>query len=218
MSVLLPEPTPVATNGRELTRTTDSAFEVVTVDELKESMRLRTTAHDAVLGRLIKASRQQIERMIEQALIKQIWQQTANRVPREIKLLVTPVLSVSSVEYIPGMDSDTWLTYDSSNYAAAGDSLLARTTWPTHRNWKSLRVTFAVGYNDHPDSPTDDDKTTARDAVPSSLREAVRELAAHMFENPEGTAAVQYETVAKQFGALPGVVKEIISGYIKWGL
>lgn len=211
---------PAITEGLNLVRTVLPEFEPVTLVELKSSMRISSSDHDDYLTRLIGAARAQVENMIQEALVKQTWQQTSNRALKEVKLYISPLLSVTSIEYIASLSDTTnaWLVYDSSSYAVGRSSIIPRSVWPVHRNWQSFRVTYTAGYNDHPTSPTPSDIVVAQTAVPNDLKEAIKELTAHMFENPEGASAVAYETVAKQFGALPGAVKEILNNYIKWGI
>jgi hypothetical protein len=116
---------------------------------------------------------------------------TALYLPRTIELPRPPLLGVASISYVLDDDTDASTTFASTNYYVSapvptpdtlpypGSVTLRRSkTWPTGlRPVDSLTITYTCGYG------------PAATDVPTPLKEAIIEWAAHMYENREGQQA-----------------------------
>lgn len=194
-------------------------FEPVTLDETKVALKIYETGDDTDLTKILKASRIGCERYINRGFIKQTWIQTQDTVTPEYLLRRRPVLGVTSIQYITDMAADTALTLASSGYALAGERVRTRSSWPSHRGFGSWITTFTVGFADHPDAPTDEQKTAAREAVPDSIRRAIIMWAGHMYENKEGQGGEsKYEAIVKAAGNMPVTVKLLLEPFLNWRL
>ncbi|WP_417684649.1 head-tail connector protein [Roseibium sp.] len=159
--------------------------EPVTVADMRAHLRLTGPQEDALLSELVVAARQQVERETGRALIAQGWRLYLEHWPvgRIIQLPVAPVIAVTE---ITAYDHD-----GNAHVLDAGDYALDRSVTPARVRVKvgagvsssslnGLEVDFTAGYGE-----------TAED-VPVTLKQAIRLLAAHWFENREaGTQAVQ---------------------------
>lgn len=105
-------------------------------------------------------------------------------IPRMIELPKPPLISVSSIQYFLDDGVEAATTYTSTYYSTSTNGVHGRVmlktgrTWPTGlRPMDSLYINYTAGYGDDADD------------VPQPLREAIIELAAHMYENREGQQA-----------------------------
>jgi hypothetical protein len=179
---------------------TAPASEPVTVDEVKAHARIETTADDTLLGYYITGARQLVESITGKALITQTWVLTLDNWPadkcdewwdgvREAPISITqraqvtirkaPFLAISSV--VTRDEDDTETTWASTNYYVDKRHGFGRLnlrqgqTWPAivSRSFGAIKITFTAGYG-----------TSASD-VPMGLRQAIKDLVAHWYENRE---------------------------------
>lgn len=168
------------------------ASEPVTLAELKEELRLLTSAHDDLLTRHLTAAREQVESFTRRALITSTWEATWGRWPSSWpracrdasqfagRVLTLPRANLQAVTWVKYLDEDGTLTeFASTDYSVDTDSVPGRivlkpsNSWPTLGDYpNAVRIRFTAGYGD----------TAA--TVPQSLRLAIRFLVAHWFANP----------------------------------
>lgn len=184
-------------------RTQEPTIEPVTRVELDDFLRgdgvLAANEAD-LLDSLIKTAREFIEEHTGRALITQTWTINMDRWPHieqelgwwdgvregaigagnsdKIELPKSPLQSVTSVSTFAADNTET--VFDSANYyldtmSSPGAIILNQgVVWPSFtRNRNGIKIVYVAGYGD---SPTD---------VPSTLRTAIKMLAAHWYENRE---------------------------------
>lgn len=178
--------------------TTPPATEPVTPAEVKAHLRLETDADDNYITSLISAAREHVENETRRGLIEQEWTlmlsdwgivrqeddwwdgvrqgSIIQERPRFIELPMSPLLSVTSVN-----------TYDDDGNATLFDGYLVDTfstpgrialksgaTWPSPgRTFNGIEIIYKVGYG------------AAAGDVPAALRQAIKQLAGHWYENRE---------------------------------
>jgi len=178
------------------------ASEPVTVDELKLHARLDAPYEgDGYLEALISSARDFISRRTGRALITETWKLTLDVWPcagegsddwwdgireapitileaPEIEIRKAPFLAVTKVATLDEAGAET--EWDSANYYAAAEHGFGRlikrrgAVWPVlQRDRAGIVITFTAGYG-----------SNASD-VPMGLRQAVKMLAAHWYENRE---------------------------------
>jgi len=169
-----------------LVRTEDPASEPVTLEEAKSHLRVDASDDDTLIEGLITAARQYYEDVTRRALITQTWRLSLDRWPggSEILLPRAPLQSVTSVVYT---DSDgTATTWSSDEYAVDADSEPGRVvlgygySWPsaTLRTSLPIQITYEAGYGD-------------ADDVPEKIKQAIKLLVGHWYENREGVMVAQ---------------------------
>ena len=185
-------------------RTTDPAAEPITAEELDAHLRgdgVLASEEGDLLNTLITAAREYVEEFTRRALITQSWTLVMDAWPsvkndglgwwdgvREgsislgtqgyVELPVGPLQSVTSVTTYDDDNSST--VFAASNYfidtnATPGQLILnTGTVWPVFtRTRNGIEIVYVAGYGD---AATD---------VPGALRQAVKMLAAHWYENRE---------------------------------
>ncbi|HVV63289.1 MAG TPA: head-tail connector protein [Pseudolabrys sp.] len=154
---------------------TAPAVEPLSLDEAKAFLRVDTTDEDGVIGALIAGSRIHIEAQTRRALITQSWRLSLDSWPVDGRLPVRPA---------PLQTLDAARIYDESGATHAidtqafvldlGSSALAFAPWALPapgRVVSGIELDVTVGYGD---AATD---------VPEPLRQALRLLVAHWYEN-----------------------------------
>lgn len=178
-----------------------SPFEdVVTVAELKEHCRIDTTEEDAYLEALIQAAREYCEDWTARAFQTQVWVAKYRGFPCEEILLPRPPLSaVQSIQYVDTAGATQTLSTDV--YTVDANALPGRVllvygqSWPaTRAQENAVTITFTAGYGDN------------ADAVPATLRQAVKILAAQWYERREAV-----EVGAVTVSVLPFTVESLLS-------
>jgi len=203
--------------GVKLTRIVAPATEPVTLDELKQAIKLPSgNAEDADLQTLLEAAREWVEAYTSRCLISQTWKQTQDQVAgRWYKLYRQPVISVVSISYISGWEIDTPVIFPASSYVAIGNRVACRSGWQAHRGFASWETVFRGGYYPLPESPQESDFIAARAAIPENIRRALFQLCGHFYENREGQGPVsKYEVSQKLSGNLPPNVITLLEPYI----
>lgn len=161
-----------------LTLVTAPAAEPVALDDVKRHMRLDEGAFNADVTSLIKSARIMAETITRRALILQTWDYKLDAFVSEFSVPLPPLSSVTSIKYI---DTDgVEQTLSAANYSVDTDSEPARIkpayglTWPSTRDvMNAVVIRFIAGYGA---SATD---------VPEPIRQAIKILVTHWFENPE---------------------------------
>lgn len=183
--------------------TTAPALEPVTSAELDAHLRgdgVLESVEPTLLDSLIVAAREFIELHTRRALITQTWTMFMDNFPQgqaklgwwdgvregsittgDAQSLTLPIGDLQSVTSVSTFDLDNSETvFDAANYflntnQTPGEVILnSGVVWPTFtRNRMGIKVVYVAGYGD---AATD---------VPGALRIAIKQLAAHWYENRE---------------------------------
>ena len=177
------------------------SVEPVTLTEAKQFLRVEHDDDDGLIAALIAGSRIHVEAQTRRALISQTWRLTRDAWPESGRLFVLPVPLVSLVAARIYIDNTTTQSVDVAAFTldkAASPALLAFAAGALPspgRRAAGVEIDIAVGYGAAPEN------------VPEALRQAIRLLVAHWYEN-RGVVAVG-ETVA----TIPATVAALIAPY-----
>lgn len=160
---------------------TPPAKEPVTLDELKSHSRVTTNAEDTDCEAMIAAAREWCESFANRTFITQTWDLYIDYgFPcTEIFLPKGPLQSITEIKYI---DTDGVVqTLDPSKYSYSAKGIVGRLlpaygeTWPVCRPvLDAVQITAVCGFATEPAD------------VPENIRQAVKLLAAHFYQNREG--------------------------------
>ena len=159
--------------------TTAPAKELWTLSEVKNYLKVDTSADDTLITTLLQSAREVAERYLNQALITQTITEKLDRLNSPvIYLSVSPVISVSSFQYADSQN--TTQTYNAANYIVdtfekpARLSVAYGKTWPTlYGNINDVTITYTAGYNTEPSG------------VPMQIRQAILMMIADSYDNRE---------------------------------
>jgi uncharacterized phiE125 gp8 family phage protein len=173
---------------------TEPTAEPVSVLEAKEWMRIVAsyTADDALIGLMITAARQYIERACNRALSKQKWLFTFDCFPDFEIYLAGTIRSVDKIEYLDFDGLYQELTSFSVRLAEpVRVSPAPNEYWPLspYAN-EAVKITASVGY----------------DVVPESLKTALKGLVTHWYETRQAGTSLQFYEV-------PMFVEMLLSQY-----
>ncbi len=177
---------------------TEPAAEPLTLAEAKNFLRVEHDADDDLIAALIAAARIHVEAETRRALVTQTWRLVFDRWPRSGKIDVRPAPLRSLVAarvYDAGgaahaVDPQAFIAETaSSTFAFAPWSL----TQPGRAS-AGIEIDVSVGFGD-------------ADDVPEPLRQAVRLLLAHWYENRRMTAG------GGETAILPATVAALIAPY-----
>jgi len=178
---------------------TPPALEPVALDEMRSFLRVDQTGEDEAIAALIAGARIHIEAQARRALITQSWRATLDGWPADGRLLLTPApLQSLTAARVYDEDGSTRTADPQAFVLDRGGSSLAFMPWALPAPGRSalgIELDFVAGYGD-----------TALD-VPEPLRQAIRLLVAHWYEN-RGLAAIGHE-----FAMLPQTVAALIAPY-----
>ena len=180
---------------------TGPAVEPVTLAEAKLFLRVEHDDDDDLIAALVAGSRIHVEAQTRRALITQTWRLTRDAWPRSGRFFVLPVPLVSLVAARIYKSDNTTQALDLSAFTldkTAAPAMLAFTpgTLPVPgRPAAGIEVDVTTGYG------------AAGENVPEPLRQAIRLLTAHWYEN-RGLAAV-----GQQVALLPATVAALIAPY-----
>lgn len=172
--------------------TSPPAQEPVTLAELKLHARVDITDDDDLLTSLIQVAREWVEAHTVRRLITRTETLLLDGFPScdRISIPVAPLQAVGTITYLD--DAGASATLDSSTYVAdiSGPigvvALKSGQTWPSLTSSKrpinAVRVPFTSGYAN-------------AEAVPASLKLAVKLLAAHYYENREATTPIDVKNL-----------------------
>jgi uncharacterized phiE125 gp8 family phage protein len=164
-----------------LKRTVAPAAYPVTVAESKADLRVQHTAEDTLIDSLIAAATDYADvpnGVVGKALITQTWTLSVRSFEPNLKLHIpiTPVQSISSITYYDADNVQQSLTvFDFYLYGDEDTAWIEpkpNVTLPTvYPREDAITVTFVAGFG----------ATSA--SVPNSIRQAIRLLVAHWYEN-----------------------------------
>jgi uncharacterized phiE125 gp8 family phage protein len=139
--------------------TSAPASEPVSLSDIKKHLRgVNSSADDDTLTTKIKAAREWVENHTSRALINQTWRMSIERFPNlywddhlYIKIPRSPVIAISSIEYVA--TDGTTTTLSSSSYLLRKDSnrafvsLAYGQSWPVTRYQDfPIQINFTAGY------------------------------------------------------------------------
>lgn len=169
------------------------AAEPITLADMKEFIRVDTTAEDTTITALISAAREHVERFTRRTLIYTAWRLTLDGFPDgDLELPRSPAISAASgtvsgvsyatprVRYWDGDGDQVTMTVDTDYELLLDDNpprvvRLAGATWPLTLAGQrgAVEVDFVAGFG------------AAASSVPPMLRQAVRMIVAHWHEHRE---------------------------------
>lgn len=175
----------------------------ITLAEAKAHLRVLHTSEDALIERLIKVAAAHAERVTGRAFITKTVRMTFDAFPAQggpLRLLKSPLITLSSVVYTPPAGADVTLASDDYQIVpdAVGAMLFppAGSHWPaTTRARRALVVTYTAGYGD---SATD---------VPEDLRNALLLLVEHYYYNRSAVSDTPKAVTPMAVDALLGPFK-----------
>lgn len=148
------------------------AVEPVSLAEVKAFLRLEHDEEDGLLSALIRAARQFCESSVRRRLIRQRLRLVSDDLYPVHRLPAGPVQRVEQVVLMDAQGRADVLP--EAAYVVSGDRLASLTRWPEPRRpVGGFRVDYQVGYGETPED------------VPEPLRQGIRMLVAHWYENRE---------------------------------
>jgi uncharacterized phiE125 gp8 family phage protein len=138
-------------------------------------MRVDTSDDDTLIGDYVSAATAWCQNFTERQFINATWKYRLDKWPTDIVIPISPLSSVTSIQYI---DADgATQTLSSSEYTVDTAIEPGRIVLAYGKDWPNLQeviqaviVTFVAGYG------------SAGSDVPQSIRTAVRILTAHWYE------------------------------------
>lgn len=188
----------------------------VSLETVKDHLNMTSTIKDTDISAKIAVATGAVETVLNIALMEQTWVESWDEPGAIVKFQVMPNLSLTSIKYIASRDADTEVLIDPATYIVEDDAVLCRTTWPTHRGWRSFKVTHTAGYKAKGAADAAA-LAAARAAIPQDLVHVVTMLAAYLYENREGQGFEAQFVANAARGQLPPMVTQFITPYIKWG-
>jgi uncharacterized phiE125 gp8 family phage protein len=159
--------------------TTAPVNEPWTLSDVKNYLKVDTSADDTLITTLISAARQAAESYLNMALITQTVTEKLDRLNSPtLYLSVNPVIAVSNFQYFDGQN--TTQTFAATNYVVDNYSKPSRLslaygkTWPTlYGNINDVTITYTAGFG------------TEASGVPTQIRQAMLMMIADSYDNRE---------------------------------
>ena len=153
------------------------AVEPISLDDAKAFLKVETADDDDAIAALIAGARVHVEAQTRRALLTQSWRLVRDAWPGDGRIAVVPApLQALTAARVYTLDGSTQ-AIDPASFtidAAAAPAVLAFGASPPPapgRMTAGIELDVRVGYGD------------AADAVPADLRQAIRMLLAHWYEN-----------------------------------
>lgn len=171
---------------------TQPATEPVTLQEVKDYLRLDGNDHDSNLTALIASCRQWCEQFQNKAYITQTWETYLDKWEFPIRLARPPLQNITHIKYTTS--DGTLLTWASTEYAVDAITEPARVVLAYNKTIPSevlapinaIQIRYVTGYG-------------SAASVPESVKLALKMMIAYRFENPETESvpdAVRYLLMA----------------------
>lgn len=164
---------------------TPPGVDAVTLDEVKEHLRIDGEDEDGLIAGLIRAAAERFDGRdgaLGRCLIKQSWKLTLDRFPQLIYIPLLPCQTVDLITYVDASGDSQTLSEDAYQVAGLGSIDCAmiqpayQSDWPKTRPvLEAVSVHFTAGYGE-----------SAGD-VPEPIRTAIKMRVAHLYENREST-------------------------------
>jgi uncharacterized phiE125 gp8 family phage protein len=151
------------------------AVEPVSLPEMKAYLRLDDDGQDDLVLGLVKAARLMVESVSRRMLIEQRWRVVMDRWPAGGKVLlpVSPLLAVDGIRVRDATGAATELAAGSIEMDTAGDPpcVMVSAAPEPGKARHGIEIELRAGFGASPD------------AVPATLKLAIKILVAHWFEN-----------------------------------
>jgi uncharacterized phiE125 gp8 family phage protein len=159
--------------------TTAPVIEPWTLSEVKNYLKVDTSADDTMITTLITGARHVAESYLNMALITQTITEKLDKLSNPtIYLSLSPVIAVSSFQYADGQN--TTQTFAATEYVVDNFSKPSRLslaygkTWPTlYGNINDVTITYTAGFSSEPSG------------VPMQIRQAMLMMIADTYDNRE---------------------------------
>ncbi len=176
-----------------LQRISGPLHEPISVDDLMMHSRIDSDAEYTYVQSLIAAAREHVEDELRRTLMPTTWEWTLDNWPCvPLAIPRAPLRSIVSIKYTD--EDGVEATYSASNYFIDTASEPGRLMLKPDASWPSVtlqaiagvKIRFVAGYADALDEDsTQAEITAARNATPIRARQAIRLIAAHLYENRE---------------------------------
>jgi uncharacterized phiE125 gp8 family phage protein len=151
------------------------AVEPISLSEMKEYLRIDDDAQDELVAGLIKAARLMVEATSRRILIEQQWRVALDRWPKDgrVMLPVSPVMAVDGIKVFGVSGEEIEIPETSFAFDGMGDppSFTVTDAPAPGKARNGITIDLRAGYG------------AAPDAVPATLKLAIKILVAHWFEN-----------------------------------
>lgn len=153
---------------------TEPKSEPVSVQQLKNQLRIEHSEEDELLKTYIVAAREYAESVTSNKVLKQQWQIAFDEFSDSMELPIRPLISVESVQYV---DTDgATQTLDASIYSVDDFDFRAKINLAYGQDWPDTRAqSNAVLVN----------ATFGNKQPPKRIQQAILLMASHWYENRE---------------------------------
>lgn len=183
-----------------LQRTSAPAVAPVSLVDAKLHLRVDNTAEDDLITALIEAAVSHLDAqgVLGRAVITQSWAQWVGQSPGNVRLLVGPFQSLTSVEYYDADNALQTATLSEFETRLDGDFVIVKPksgfAWPgAYSRDDAIKITYVAGYGD------------AGSDVPQSIRQAILLLVGHWYENRTAVSEASLKEVPLAVDALIGI-------------
>lgn len=168
---------------------TDSQGPAISLEDVKDHLRITEDDRDSDLLLLIYAAENHIENYLGRSLINKGYRLKLDCFKQTIEIPKPPLVSVESIKYI---DSDgNQQTVTASDYIVDADATPGRVvpayglSWPSARSIiNAVEIEYTAGYGTTPDD------------IPDAIKHALKLLIGHFNENTEQTTVVSMSDIS----------------------
>ena len=159
--------------------TAQPATEPITLVEAKSHLRVTFADEDTYINTLITSARKYCEAYCNRVFITQTWRQNENAWSYPIKLMVNPVISLTSLKYIDTNEAQQTITDNTNNFQKDFNSDVAKI-------YSGLVEAFpAIGISINPIEIITVCGYGAASDVPDDIKHAIKLMVSHLYENRE---------------------------------
>jgi uncharacterized phiE125 gp8 family phage protein len=171
----------------------------VSLNEVKEHLRVDFTDHDTLISSLIEAATGHLEKRCRRAFVTQEWRLELAAFAAEIEIPLPPLVSVDQIDYTDAAGSQQTLpasVYNVDTASTPGRVVRADgADWPeTKMVPGAVRIAFTAGFGGAAD-------------VPGDIKAAIKLMVGHWYENREAVI------VGQAASELPMAVDALIAPY-----
>lgn len=157
--------------------TVQPATEPITLVEAKSHLRVTFADEDTYINTLITSARKYCESYCNRVFITQTWRQNENAWAYPIKLMVNPVISLTSLKYIDTNEAQQTITDNTNNFQKDFNSDVAKI-------YSGLVEAFpAIGISINPIEIITVCGYGAASDVPDDIKHAIKLMVSHLYEN-----------------------------------
>jgi len=182
-----------------LTQLSPPAAEPVTLDEIKDHLRITHSDEDIAINGYLVAAVRAIEARAGLALMAQSWRLTLDEPPYEtVYFPISPVSAINQVSVKNKAGDDALVDAATYEFAPGAPGRLRRAApWPSPGvRTGGVAIDFSAGY-------------AAADAIPADIVHAVKLLAAHFYEAREAVGEPRLFSVPQTVDALIAPYRQV---------